>query len=84
MDFLTNILANLFDKFKSKSPKVAGLIILILTMLIAGLETQYAQELLGESAQRISQVVLFVWVALQGTHTSEILKEQKKQDSAKK
>mgnify|MGYP001393118600 CR=1 FL=1 len=77
MDFLTNILANLFDKFKAKSPKVAGLIILILTMLIAGLETQYAQELLGESAQRISQVVLFVWVALQGSRTSGLLEKEK-------
>jgi len=78
MDFLTKILVNLFEKFKAKSPKVAGLIILILAMLIGGLETEYAKELLGESAQRVSQVILFIWVALQGSHTSELIENEKK------
>ncbi len=78
MDFLTKILVNLFEKFKAKSPKMAGLIILILAMLIGGLETEYAKELLGESAQRVSQVILFIWVALQGSHTSELIENEKK------
>ena len=73
MDFVTNILAKLFDSFKAKNPKVAALIIVILSMLLVGLESEYAVELLGVYAQRAIQLLLFLRVALQGSRTTTIL-----------
>jgi hypothetical protein len=78
MDFVTEILAKLFDSFKASNPKLAGVIILILTMLIAGLETDYAAELLGSVYQRTLQIALLVWTALQGSRTTKVLNETKK------
>lgn len=73
MEFLNQILAKLFDSFKAKNPKIAALIIVILSMLLVGLESEYAAELLGVYAQRTIQVLLFLRVALQGSRTTEIL-----------
>ena len=73
MEFLNQILAKLFDSFKSKNPKIAALIIVILSMLLVGLESDYAVELLGVYAQRTIQVLLFLRVALQGSRTTDIL-----------
>lgn len=78
MDFVTEILAKLFDSFKAKNPKIAGVIILILTMLIAGLESNYAAELLGVYYQRTLQIALLVWASLQGSRTTKVLNETKK------
>ena len=79
MDFVTNILAKLFDSFKAKNPKVAALIIVILSMLLVGLESEYAVELLGVYAQRAIQLLLFLRVALQGSRTTTILHPELKQ-----
>jgi len=84
MDFLTKILVNLFEAFKAKSPKIAGLIIMILAMLMVGLETDYAKELLGESAKTILQMVVFIWAALQGSHTTKLLEAEKRAEEKKK
>lgn len=78
MDFITEILAKLFDAFKASNPKLAGIIILILTMLIAGLETNYAAELLGVYYQRTLQIALLVWASLQGSRTTKIIDQTKK------
>ncbi len=78
MDFVTEILAKLFDSFKASNPKLAGIIILILTMLIAGLETDYAIDLLGTAYQRTLQIALLIWASLQGSRTTKVLSETKK------
>ena len=77
MDFLNQILAKVFDSFKAKNPKIAALVIVILSMLLVGLESDYAVELLGVYAQRAIQVLLFLRVALQGSRTTDILQETK-------
>ena len=79
MDFVTNLLAKLFDSFKAKNPKFAALIIVILSMLLVGLESEYAVELLGVYAQRAIQLLLFLRVALQGSRTTTILHPELKQ-----
>jgi len=72
MDFVTNILAKLFDSFKAKNPKVAAIIILVL-----GAFLYLAQNGLGEVSgvdfSKVIEWVVFILAALQGSRTTTIL-----------
>lgn len=76
-DFLNSILANLFDKFKAKNPKVAGIIILVLGTVIYLAENGLG-ELLGQNMSEVVKWVSVVLIALQGSRTTELLNKPKK------
>lgn len=73
-DFIMDLLARLFDKFKAKNPKIAAIIILVLIMLLAGLQNGLAEAVglpnLGATAVQWVSIVL---LALQGSRTTAVL-----------
>ena len=77
MNFLNEILAKLFDSFKAKNPKLAAFIILLLGVLIY-LSENGLPELIGQDLSTVIQWVSFVLAALQGSRTTEIIKESEK------
>jgi len=83
MDFLTSLLAKLFSAFKTKNPTLAAVLIGLLVASLAFLEASGTQ-LFGEGALLWAKWINVILLGLVGTHTTEILAQEKKQDSAKK
>ena len=77
MIFLNEILAKLFDNFKAKNPTLATVIILLLGVVLY-LSENGLPELIGNDLNTVVQVVSFLLAALQGSRTTEILKETEK------
>ena len=77
MDFITNILAQLFDSFKAKNPKIAAIIILTLGGFLY-LTQNGLGEMIGVNFAKVVEWVIFVLAALQGSRTTAILKENTK------
>lgn len=78
MDFLTTILAQLFEKFKTKEPKTAALVLLVLFTLVEIAHRGVLLGLMPESGA-LSQIVLFVGgflLAVTGTRTVQFLPGQ--------
>lgn len=77
MDFINVILAKLFDSFKAKNPMIATAVIALLSGAVIYLEA-YGQQLLGDSATVVLQVIGVVLIGLQGSRTTDIIAEDKK------
>ncbi len=79
MDFITKILAQLFEKFKYNNPKVAGFIILVLGSIVFWAENGLG----GLIGQDLTEIVKWVSIALgmvTGSHTTAILKKADKEE----
>jgi hypothetical protein len=76
MDFMTKILAQLFDSFKAKNPKVAAIIILVLGAFLWAAQNGLG-EVSGVDFGKAMEWVVFVLAALQGSRTSQILHQDK-------
>lgn len=76
-EIITRGLAAIFDFFKAKNPKVAGIVLLIIGMAYYFV-SEGGAEYLGETGARITEIVLLLWGALQGSRTTQILNETKK------
>lgn len=72
MDFLTQILAKLFDSFKANNPKVAAIIIFVLGVFLYAAQNGLP-ELAGMDMDKIVQWIVFILAALQGSRTTGIL-----------
>lgn len=70
---MEQILAYLFDFFKAKSPKLAGILMLVLGTAFYFFTSPEATGLLGETGAAIGKWVAVVWLALQGSRTTDIL-----------
>jgi hypothetical protein len=78
-DFITQILARLFDSFKAKNPKIAAIIVTALLMIITGLENGLGSYLgISEIVESVIQWITYILLALQGSRTSNILAEGNK------
>lgn len=71
---LTELLAKFFQTFKTKNPKVFGIIALVLIALFAAVQNPIFSEIFGTSAatNKIIEVLTFLVAVIAGTHTSEI------------
>lgn len=76
MDFITKLLAQLFDKFKTASPKLAAFIILFLGSIIFWAENGLG-DLIGYDLAVITKWIGIVLAMLTGSHTSELLAKEK-------
>lgn len=74
MDFITKILANLFDSFKAKNPKVAALIIFILGVILYMFQNGLGQ-FVGADLTKVAEWIIFALAALQGSRTTYLLKK---------
>lgn len=72
MDFITKILANLFDSFKAKNPKVAALIIFILGVILYMFQNGLG-EFVGADLTKVGEWIIFALAALQGSRTTYLL-----------
>ena len=72
MDFVTNLLAKLFDSFKAKNPKVAAIILFVLGAVIYAANNGLP-ELIGVDLSKAVEWIAFVLAALQGSRTTTIL-----------
>lgn len=77
MDFLTKILAQLFDSFKAKNPKIAAIIILVLGAFLWAAQNGLG-EVSGVDFSKAMEWVVFVLAALQGSRTTQYIKEADK------
>jgi len=77
MDFITNILAQLFDSFKAKNPKIAAIILFVLGAVIYAANNGLP-ELIGVDLSKVVEWVAFVLAALTGSRTTSFLKENEK------
>lgn len=75
MEFLTGILAKLFDSFKASNPKTAAFLILIFGGII-WLSENGLQELIGTDLSVYVKWVAFLLAALQGSRTTYILSKR--------
>ena len=73
---MTKILAQLFDSFKAKNPKVAAIIILVLGAFLWAAQNGLG-EVSGVDFGKAMEWVVFVLAALQGSRTSQILHQDK-------
>lgn len=78
-DFLTKLLAQLFDSFKAKNPKVAAVLILVLVTI-----TNFAEQgtLIGlftlpEWAAEVVKWVSLALLGIVGSRTTQILADNK-------
>jgi hypothetical protein len=78
MDFITKILAQLFEKFKTGSPKLAAVIILLLGSVIFWAENGLG-DLIGYDLSEITKWVAIVLGMLTGSHTTKLLEAEKKE-----
>lgn len=78
-DFITKLLAQLFDSFKQKNPKVAAIIILTLVTLVNFAEQGTMLGLLDlpQWAAEAVKWVSLVLLGLMGSRTTQILSENK-------
>jgi hypothetical protein len=73
MEFINLFLAKIIDSFKAKSPSVALFLMAVLGTAITFLSTEYAQQVLGETGQKISYYVALILGLLQGSRTADYL-----------
>lgn len=76
MNILSKIIASFFDKFKTKNPKLAAVILLILGSIIYWTENGLS-EIIGTDLSQLVHWVSIILGLLTGVHTSEILKKEK-------
>lgn len=73
-DFITKLLARLFDWFKAKNPKIAALIVSLLLTLLAGLENGLGDYLgMPQIVETVVQWVTYILLAFQGSRTTNVL-----------
>lgn len=77
MDFLTQLLAKLFSTFKTKNPKLAAIILLVLGTFVYVADNGLG-DIIGKDLSQVVKWVSIALAALTGAHTSEILEEKKK------
>lgn len=77
MDYLTKLLAQLFDNFKAKNPKIASIILLVIGILIYAINNGLG-DILGHDLSVYSTWILIAYGFLTGTRTTQILNENKK------
>lgn len=75
MDFLTNILAGLFDKFKAGNPKLAAFIMLLLGSIIYWVDNGLG-AIIGVDLLPYAKWVSVILLALQGSRTTGYLAEK--------
>lgn len=75
--FLSKILAGFFEKFKTKNPTLAGVILLVLGTVIY-LADNGLGELIGKDLSEVVKWVGIALAALTGAHTSHITTAKKK------
>lgn len=75
MNLLNEVLAKLFDNFKAKNPMIATIIIFVLGIVIYAANNGLG-DLIGKDLSKIVEWVSFVLLALQGSRTTNILKEK--------
>jgi len=78
-DFITKLLAQLFDSFKTKNPKVAAVLILVLVTLVNFAEqgTMLGLISLPEWAAETVKWVSLVLLGILGSRTTQILAHNK-------
>ena len=76
MDFFNVFLAKIFEQFKTKSPSLAAGIILFLGTIIYWANNGLG-DLIGYDLSKVVSVVSIVLGLLTGTHTTEVLKNEK-------
>lgn len=78
-DFITKLLAQLFDQFKAKNPKVAAILILVLVTIVNFAEqgTMLGLLSLPQWAAETVKWVSLVLLGVIGSRTSQILAESK-------
>lgn len=78
-DFITKLLAQLFDAFKAKNPKVAAVLILVLVTLINFAEqgTMLGLLSLPQWAAETVKWVSLILLGIMGSRTSQILATSK-------
>lgn len=79
MDFITKILAQFFEKFKTANPKLAAVIILVLTSLVFWAENGLG-EIIGYDFSEVVKWVSIILGMLTGSHTSAILAKPEKKN----
>lgn len=72
---METLLAYLFDFFKAKSPKLAGILMLVIGTAFYFFTSPEASNLLGETGASIGKWVSIVWLALQGSRTSNVINQ---------
>ena len=70
---MNEFLAKIFESFKSKSPKVAAAVILLLISIITWSQNGLG-DIIGYDLTAIAKYAAIALVALTGAHTTEILK----------
>lgn len=76
-EIITRGLAAIFDFFKARNPKIAGIILLAIGTAYYFV-SEGGAEYLGENGAKVTEYILLVWTALQGSRTTSILNEGKK------
>jgi threonine/homoserine/homoserine lactone efflux protein len=76
MDFLTSVLARMFDNFKASNPKIAMAIIFVLGVFLYAAQNGLP-ELIGVDLSKVVQWIVFLMAALTGSRTSAILANSK-------
>jgi uncharacterized membrane protein len=76
MDFLNQILASLFAKFKAKNPTIATSILGALVAIAAFLQSQYAIDLFGDSVLTWLKYINVALLALVGVPTSKFVDQK--------
>lgn len=77
MNFINEILAQLFDSFKSKNPKLAAVLILVFGGLIWFADNGLG-DLIGQDLTPYVKWIAFILAALQGSRTTFILSNKEK------
>jgi len=85
-DFLTTILARLFDSFKLKNPKIAALVVVVLLTIIkfANEGTMLGLFVLPEWASTAVQWVSTLLVSVVGSRTTNFLHSENNRVASKK
>lgn len=72
---MEKLLAAVFDFFKAKNPKIAGLILLILMTIVYFLDNG-GLGLLGPKASEIAQYIVTIIIAITGSRTTALLSKK--------
>lgn len=76
MDFINEILAQIFDTFKAKNPKIAAILVLIFGGIIWFADNGLG-ELINQDLTPYVKWIAFLLAALQGSRTTFILQNTK-------
>lgn len=79
MNVIENYLAKLVDKFKTKNATMFAAIAAVLLGIQAGLNTEHAVELFGETVTQILIYLDWALLILLGAHTPQEKNENKEQ-----